>query len=46
MRDDEQNMFVGMAREVEGWARDGYEGMTITPSADELHYEMNQLKKR
>ena len=39
-------MFVGMAQEVEGWAKDGYGGMTISPSADELQYEMNQLKQR
>ena len=39
-------MFVSMAREVEGWANEGYDGMTISPSADELQYEMNQLKQR
>ena len=39
-------MFVGMAQEVEGWAKDGYGGMTVHPSADEVQYEMNQLKQR
>ena len=35
-----------MAREVEGWAQSGYGGLEINPSADELEYEMNQMKKR
>lgn len=38
-------MFVGMAREVEGWAQDAYGGMNIQPSADELQYDMEQLKR-
>ena len=35
---------VGMMTEVEEWARDGYDGLVITPKAEELQFEMNNLK--
>ena len=30
--------------EVEEWGRDGYDGLVITPKAEELQFEMNNLK--
>ena len=36
-------MFVEMMKEVEGWGRDCYEGLTVSPGAEEVQYEMMQL---
>ena len=36
-------MFVEMMKEVEGWGRDCYEGLTVSPGAKEVQYEMMQL---
>lgn len=38
-------MFVKVRQEVEQWAKDGYEGLTITPSSEDIQYEMNQIKR-
>ena len=35
---------VGMMTEVEEWAKDGYDGLVITPKAEELQFEMNNLR--
>ena len=32
-------------QEVEQWARDGYEGLTISPSSEDVQFEMNQIKR-
>ena len=36
-------MFVEMMKEGEGWGRDCYEGLTVSPGAEEVQYEMMQL---
>ena len=36
-------MFVEMMKEVEGWGRDCYEGLTVSPGAEKVQYEMMQL---
>lgn len=38
-------MFVKIMQEVEQWARNGYEGLVITPSAEDIKYEMDQIKR-
>lgn len=38
-------MFVKVRQEVEQWAKDGYEGLTVSPSSEDIQYEMNQIKR-
>ena len=38
-------MFVKIMQDVEQWAQDGYEGLVISPSAEDIQFEMNQIKR-
>lgn len=38
-------MFVKLMQEVETWAKEEYEGLTVTPSAEDIQFEMNSIKR-
>ena len=45
MRNNEQVLFVKLMQEVETWAKDEYEGLTISPSSEDIQFEMNSIKR-
>jgi hypothetical protein len=38
-------MLVGMMREMEGYARNAYEGLDIRPTSDDIEMMMNQMAR-